>query len=68
MKDSSIPMWVLKFKGETHYVNHVDFDAPCSTKETLDNEHTKGSIKFKNVKLIISDGCATISRGSDRLS
>lgn len=48
MKDPSIPMWVIKTKGETHYVEHVDFEnVSFSTKETPDNLHTKGSLKFK---------------------
>lgn len=42
-------MWVIKCRGDTHYVDHVDMDPGIgfSTKETLENEHTKGSIKFK---------------------
>ena len=48
-------MWVLKFHGETLYVNHVDAQLPWTTKETPDNEHTKGSLKFKNVLLRIND-------------
>ena len=42
-------MWVIKAKGETHYVDHVDVEAGVgfSTKETPDNPSTKGSIKFK---------------------
>lgn len=49
LQDSSIPMWVIKAKGETHYVKHVDFNKGIgfSTKETPDNPHTKGSIKIK---------------------
>jgi hypothetical protein len=36
---------------------------PWSTKETSDNPHTKGSIKFKNCKLVIDDdNNATISK------
>jgi len=56
LEDSSIPMWVLKFKGETHYVNHADVEPGVgfSTKETPDNSHTKGSLKFK-ARLIIED-------------
>ena len=55
-------MWVLKFHGETLYVNHVDCSIPWSTKETPDNNHTKGSIKVKNALLRIDDeNCATIS-------
>lgn len=41
-------MWVLKVKGKTYYVEHVDFEnISFSTKETPDNPHTKGSIKVK---------------------
>ena len=49
LQDPSIPMWVIKVKGETHYVDHVDVEAGVgfSTKETPDNPSTKGSIKFK---------------------
>lgn len=47
--DSTIPPWVIKYKGETHYVNHLDVmnNVQWSTKETPNNEHTKGSLKFK---------------------
>lgn len=56
-------MWVLKTHGETFYVNHVEADMPWSTKETPDNNHTKGSIKFKEVLLQIdADNCARLSK------
>ena len=48
-EDQSVPCWILKVKGETHYVNHVEI-APgvgFSTKETPDNPHTKGALKIK---------------------
>jgi hypothetical protein len=48
-------MWVLKFHGETYYVNHVDAKLPWSTKETPDNPSTKGSLKFKNALLTINE-------------
>jgi hypothetical protein len=48
-------MWVLKTKGESFYVNHVDCSMPWSTKETPDNLHTKGSIKVKDCLLVIDD-------------
>ena len=48
-------MWVVKTHGETFYVNHVTSDMPWSTKETPDNYHTKGSIKFKDCLLVIND-------------
>jgi len=49
LQDSNIPMWVIKHKGETYYVDHVDVSEGIglSTKETPNNPHTKGSIKFK---------------------
>lgn len=55
-------MWVLKTKGQTHYVNHVVATTGWCTKETSDNSHTKGSLKFKNVDVIIDENNeATIS-------
>ena len=63
LEDQTIPMWVLKFHGETYYVNHVECNVPWSTKETPDNSHTKGSIKVKDCLLQISDSNeATISK------
>lgn len=56
-----VPPWVIKAKGNTYYVKHVDANAPWSTKETPDNPHTKGSLKFKNVTLAIDNEEATIS-------
>ena len=49
LADPTIPMWVLKVKGETFYVSHVTVlpHVGFSTKETPDNPHTKGSIKLK---------------------
>lgn len=62
LEDSTIPMWVLKTHGETFYVDHVDADMSWTTKETPDNNHTKGSIKFKEVLLKIDDNnCARLT-------
>lgn len=48
LSNTEIPPWVLKIKGETHYVYHVDFEnVSFSTKESPQNLHTKGSLKFK---------------------
>lgn len=56
-------MWVLKSHGVSFYVNHVDATIPWSTKETSNNPHTKGSIKFKNCKLSIDrENNATLSK------
>ena len=62
LEDQTIPMWVLKFHGETIYVNHVDCSIPWSTKETPDNSHTKGSIKVKDCLLRVDgDNNATLT-------
>lgn len=60
--DISIPMWVIKHKGSTHYVNHVTIEPGCGfcTKETPNNPHTKGSIKIKGF-LKLQDGEAVIT-------
>lgn len=56
-------MWVVKAKGETYYVNHVECTVPWSTKETSDNPHTKGSIKLKKCLVTIDDdNCAVITQ------
>lgn len=57
LEDPRIPMWVVKCKGESHYVHHVNVDKGVgfSTKETPDNPHTKGSIKFKGVLHLVTE-------------
>lgn len=47
LEDNKIPMWTIKTKGETFYVHHLKSEIGFSTKETPDNPHTKGSLKFK---------------------
>lgn len=56
LEDPNIPMWVIKYKGETFYVDHVDVNPGIgfSTKETPDSS-TKGSLKFKGNLKIIND-------------
>ena len=63
LEDSRVPMWVLKTKGVTYYVHHVNVDAGVgfSTKETPDNPHTKGSIKLKGNLEIITTGNQVIA-------
>lgn len=61
LQDQKIPMWVIKTKGQSYYVDHVDCNVPWSTKETPDNPSTKGSIRIKNCRLLIEDGVATIT-------
>lgn len=57
LSDPTIPMWVLKSKGQTYYVNHVEFETGVGfkTKETPDSDHTKGSIQIKGRLKIIED-------------
>lgn len=63
LEDETVPMWVIKSHGVTFYINHLNSEMAWTTKETPDNEHTKGSIKFKDCKLSIDDdNCATISK------
>ena len=62
LADPTIPMWVVKTQGESFYVHHVESNMPWSTKETPDNEKTKGSIKFKECLLVIDENnCANLS-------
>lgn len=57
-----IPMWVIKTKGQTYYVNHVNANCSWTTRETPDHESTKGSIRFRRCDLHIdTDGIATLS-------
>lgn len=60
--NKTIPMWVVRARGETFYVYHVDTDGvKWSTKEAPDHPSTQGSIKFKNVSLYIDESAtATI--------
>lgn len=70
LENPKIPMWVIKYKGETFYVHHVNVAAGIgfSTKETPDNNATKGSLKFKGVVSIINENgqqIATIKNNTD---
>jgi hypothetical protein len=58
-EDQSIPPWVVKTKGESYYVNHFEVSEGIgfSTKETPDNPHTKGSLKFKGKLKIVKEEC-----------
>jgi hypothetical protein len=60
-----IPMWVVKAKGQTYYVNHVDANVPWTTRETPDHTSTKGAIRLRNCELSIDHaGVANISQQS----
>lgn len=53
--DQTIPTWIVKHKGKTYYVHHLDSEVGFSTKETPDNDHTKGSLQFKGKLQIVED-------------
>jgi hypothetical protein len=57
LENPNIPMWVIKTKGQTYYVHHVNVDKGVgfSTKETPDNPSTKGSIKIKGMVNITTE-------------
>lgn len=55
LEDPSIPMWVIKCKGTTYYVNHVQCNVPWNTKENPEHLSTKGSISIKRVVIQIDD-------------
>jgi hypothetical protein len=43
----NIPPWIVKYKGESHYIWHLKSDVGFDTKETPDNPATKGSLMFR---------------------
>lgn len=61
-QDQTIAPWVLKVKGNTFYINHLDVakNIGFSTRETPDNPSTKAALKFKGRLSIDSDGNAII--------
>ena len=59
--DSTTPMWIVKHKGKTHYVDHLDSNVGFSTKETPDNPSTKGSLKFKGYLSFSTEDNKTIA-------
>lgn len=48
-QDRTIPPWVVKFRGETYNVHNFQSDVGFTTKETPDNEHTKGSLMLRGI-------------------
>ena len=61
-EDVNIPPWVIKCKGNTYYINHMDIlpGVGFSTNENPDNEHTKGTLKIKgSIKIEEIDGKTT---------
>ena len=59
-QDQSIPPWVVKTKGQTHYVHHFTSEVGFSTKETPDNPATKAAIQLRGtLTLYHEDGITT---------
>lgn len=55
LSDPTTPMWTIKTKGKTYYVNHVECNISWSTKETPSSSHTKGAIKIRKALLKINE-------------
>lgn len=52
----SIAPWVVKCKGQTHYVWNLTSSVPFTTKNTPDNPHTQGALQFKGrLKLVTTN-------------
>ena len=67
LQDSLIPMWVVKVKGQTYYVHHLDSSVGFSTKETPKGK-TQGSLKLRGniiIKKIDELLLATITKKTD---
>lgn len=47
-----LPMWVIRAKGRSYYVNEVDFTAACSTRERATGS-TKGVLRFRRCRIAI---------------
>jgi hypothetical protein len=57
-----VPMWIIKAKGTSWYVHHVDCQTPWTTREQPDNPSTKGAIRIKKGTINIdAEGNAVIS-------
>lgn len=60
-EDQSVPAWIVKCKGETYYVDHLDARVGFTTKETPNSNHTKGSLQFKGLLTIKKENDMTIA-------
>jgi hypothetical protein len=49
-----LPRWVLKTKGKSFYVDHIDAEIGWTTRE-LDTGNTPGMIRFRKCVLSIND-------------
>lgn len=60
LEDPTVAMWVIKSKGETFYVHHLESKIGFSTKETPESNHTKGSLKLRGKLVIIENEDKTL--------
>ncbi len=61
LEDPEIPMWVVKCKGETFYIHHLESTIGFSTKESISNPVTKGSLMFRGKLSIVEQDGQTIA-------
>ncbi len=55
-----LPRWIVKMKGKTYYVDHIDSKVGFNTRE-LEEGSTRGMLRFNNCLISISaDKVATI--------
>jgi hypothetical protein len=55
-----LPMWTLKTKGMTFYINHISCNSPWDTRELAEGS-TRGMIRIRNSDISIdANGIATI--------
>jgi hypothetical protein len=50
-----LPMWAIRVKGRSYYLNEVSFDAPCSTHGRASGS-TKGVLRFARGRILIDKG------------
>jgi hypothetical protein len=55
-EDSKVPTWIVKHKGVSYYVDHLESEVGFRTKETPDSDHTKGALQFKGRLKIAVEG------------
>lgn len=55
-----VPMWILKAKGQTFYVHHVDCETPWTTREQPDNPSTKGAIRIRRGNIHIDENANAV--------
>jgi hypothetical protein len=58
-QDQTIAPWVIKHKGQSFYINHLDSTVGFSTKETPESEHTKGALMFRGKLKIVEQNNET---------